>query len=72
MTCLHCQGKMKRGVAPFSLDRLGYHIAWDAIPAWVCTQCGEPFFETREVELIQKALAAVDQQTAQIAAAQAS
>ncbi|MEO6554110.1 MAG: YgiT-type zinc finger protein [Nitrospiraceae bacterium] len=24
------------------------------MPAWVCTQCGEPYFEAKEVELIQK------------------
>ncbi len=36
---------MKKGFAPFSADRKGYHISWDSIPTWVCTQCGEPYFE---------------------------
>ena len=48
MECIHCKGQMKRGAAPFSLDRNGYHVSWDSVPAWVCTQCGEPFFEVRE------------------------
>jgi YgiT-type zinc finger domain-containing protein len=52
MECIHCKGRMKRGTAPFSMDRNGYHVSWDAIPAWVCSQCEEPFFESREVELI--------------------
>ena len=26
---------MKRGVAAFSVDRTGYHVHWDAVPAWV-------------------------------------
>jgi YgiT-type zinc finger domain-containing protein len=43
MECMHCRGRMIRGTAPFSLDRNGYHVSWDAIPAWVCSQCGEPF-----------------------------
>ena len=43
MECMHCKGRMVRGTAPFSLDRNGYHVSWDAIPAWVCSQCGEPF-----------------------------
>jgi hypothetical protein len=30
----------------------------------VCTQCGEPFFESREVELIQKALTELDRESA--------
>jgi YgiT-type zinc finger domain-containing protein len=51
---------MQRGVAGFSVDRKGYHVHWDAIPAWVCTQCGEPLFEAREVDLIQRALVALD------------
>jgi hypothetical protein len=46
------------------LDRNGYHVSWNAIPAWVCTQCGEPFFESREVDLIQKALTELDRESA--------
>jgi YgiT-type zinc finger domain-containing protein len=60
MECLHCKGEMKPGTAPFSIDRRGYHLHWDAIPAWVCKQCGGPFFETREVADIQRALDTVD------------
>ena len=60
---------MKRGTAPFSLDRNGYHISWDAVPAWVCSQCGEPFFEAREVDLIQKALNDLDRESAALTAA---
>lgn len=69
MECLHCKGRMERGTAPFSLDRKGYHVSWDAIPAWVCTQCGEPYFEAREVELIQKALTAMEREGAALVGA---
>lgn len=68
MTCPHCRGTMIRTTAPFSLDRKGYHITWDAIPAWVCRQCGEPVFETREVERIQSVLAALDREMTELAA----
>jgi YgiT-type zinc finger domain-containing protein len=54
---------MVKGSAPFSADRNGYHISWEAIPAWVCSQCGEPLFEENEVSHIQKALQQVDQET---------
>ncbi|HYT53504.1 MAG TPA: YgiT-type zinc finger protein [Verrucomicrobiae bacterium] len=64
MECIHCKGWMKCGTAPFSLDRNGNHVSWDAIPAWVCTQCGEPFFEAREVDLIQNALRDLDRESA--------
>lgn len=56
MECFHCKGRMVRSPAPFSIDRKGSHIIWEAIPAWICTQCGEPFFEAGEVEAIQRAL----------------
>ena len=69
MECLHCKGRMVRSTAPFSLDRKGYHLSWDSVPAWVCTQCGEPFFESREVDLIQKALTELDRDSAALASA---
>jgi YgiT-type zinc finger domain-containing protein len=52
--------------APFSADRDGYHITWESIPAWVCSQCGEVLFEEREVEQIQQALKKIDQDTKQM------
>jgi YgiT-type zinc finger domain-containing protein len=63
MECLCCKAQMKKGTAPFSIDRNGYHISWDAIPAWVCEQCGESLFETQEVNTIQDALAVLDRDT---------
>lgn len=67
MKCLHCQGEMSRGVAPFHVDRKGYHLLLDAVPAWVCSQCGEPYFEDAEVESIQEAIRAVDTQATKLA-----
>ncbi len=64
MRCIHCKGPMRRATVPFGIDRKGYHVFWDAIPAWVCGQCGEPYFEAREVDLIQKALTILDRESA--------
>jgi YgiT-type zinc finger domain-containing protein len=63
MECYHCKGKMVKDNAPFSVDRHGYHIAWESIFAWVCTQCGEALFEENEVNHIQNALQQVDRET---------
>ena len=63
MECIHCKGELIRGTAPFSTDRNGYHITWKAIPAWVCSQCGDALFEENEVDHIQKALEQVDNET---------
>jgi YgiT-type zinc finger domain-containing protein len=66
MECLCCKAQMKKGTAPFSIDRNGYHISLDAIPAWVCEQCGELLLETQEVDTIQDTLAVLDQDTASL------
>jgi YgiT-type zinc finger domain-containing protein len=60
MKCLYCQGTLHKGIAPFSVDRHGYHSHWDALPAWVCNQCGEPLFEPAEVDRVQRAVVALD------------
>lgn len=69
MECLHCKGRLVKGTAPFSVDRGGYHLHWDAIPAWVCTQCGEPLFEGHEVDVIQEAIRALDRESEKLLAA---
>ena len=69
MKCMHCQGTMSRQTAPFHIDRNGYHLSLDAVPAWVCTQCGEPYFEEREVTAIQRLLAQMDEEIAHLAPA---
>jgi hypothetical protein len=33
---------------------------------WVCTLCGEPSFEAREVDRIQEALAALDRESSRL------
>ena len=66
MKCLYCQGAMARATAPFHIDRKGYHLILDTIPAWVCSQCGEPYFEEAEVEAIQQIIRAVDQHMAKL------
>jgi len=70
MECLHCKGRLVKGTAPVSVDRSGYHLYWNAVPAWVCTQCGEPLFEGREVDVIQAVIRALDRESERLLAAQ--
>ena len=67
MKCIHCDGRMKKALAPFHIDRKGYHLSLDAVPAWVCIQCGEPYLEEREVRTIQRLLSQLDKQTSNLA-----
>ena len=64
MECLCYKAQMLRGTAPFTIDRNGYRMSWDSIPAWVCNQCGEVLFEAREVDSIQEVLVGLDRETA--------
>jgi len=68
MKCIHCRGGMKRGRVPFSIDRHGYHLIFDEMPAWVCTQCGESYFEEKEVESVQSLIRTVDKQAEKLLA----
>ena len=68
MECMYCKGKMERGFAPFHIDRKGYHLVFDKVPALICAQCGEVYFDEPQVDSIQKAVLAVDAQTELIAA----
>ncbi len=63
MKCIHCQGDMRRGTTPFHVDRRGCHLMLDAVPAWVCKQCGESYFEENEVDAIQSLVDSLEQKT---------
>jgi YgiT-type zinc finger domain-containing protein len=70
MKCIHCQGQMKRATAPLHIDRKGVHLSLDNIPAWVCSQCGEPYFEAAEVDSVQAILIEVDKNIPRLAEAE--
>jgi YgiT-type zinc finger domain-containing protein len=67
MKCMYCQGEMKKGTAPFHIDREGVHVSLDKIPAWVCSQCGESYFEESEVDAMQALIKAIEEQTQKFA-----
>jgi len=52
---------MKQGTAPLHIDKKGCHVTLDNIPAWVCEQCGEAYFEERQVDAIQDLIRTVEQ-----------
>ena len=68
MSCVHCHGQMKQSSAPFHIDRNGYHLLFDTVPAWVCEQCGEAYFEEREVNAMQRAIQGLDDEARQLVA----
>jgi len=60
MKCIRCQGEMAKGKAPFHIDRESCHLMLDGVPAWVCQQCGETYFEEKEVDAIQDLIRSID------------
>ena len=60
MKCVHCGGRMKKGTAPFHIDRKGCHLMLESVPAWVCEQCGEAYFEEKEVNAIQDLIQSIE------------
>jgi YgiT-type zinc finger domain-containing protein len=68
MKCIHCQGQMRRATTPFHIDRKGCHLMLDAVPAWVCEQCGEAYFEEKEVDTIQDLVRSIETKAEALAA----
>lgn len=67
MKCIHCQGHMKKGTVPFQIDRKGCHLMLESVPAWVCDQCGEAYFEENEVDAIQDMIKSIEQKAEALA-----
>lgn len=63
MRCMHCQGTMSRSFSHFHIVREFYNLMLDEVPAWVCGQCGESYFEENEVDRIQDIIRAIEERT---------
>ena len=60
MKCIHCRGPLRKGAAPFHIDRKGCHVLFQQIPAWVCDQCGESYLEDKEIDSVQDLIRVID------------
>jgi YgiT-type zinc finger domain-containing protein len=63
------RGRCDRKKKPLHIDRKGYHLTLEAVPAWVCQQCGEVYFDEAEVDSIQEIIQAVEDRTKKMSAA---
>ncbi|MBF0548702.1 MAG: YgiT-type zinc finger protein [Candidatus Riflebacteria bacterium] len=60
---------MKNQGVPFHIDRKGFHITFDSVPAWVCQQCGQAMFEESETRDIESVIEAVEKKAKNLAKA---
>ena len=59
MTCVICKaGETKAGRATFTVDRDGHTYVLREVPALVCQQCSEPYFDA---EVTKQVFAQVEQ-----------
>jgi YgiT-type zinc finger domain-containing protein len=62
MQCHFCGGDMKKGITTYTLNKAGYHLLIDDVPAWICQQCNEACFEENAVEIMQEMIINLDRQ----------
>jgi YgiT-type zinc finger domain-containing protein len=62
MKCYFCRGEMQKAKIPYTINKKGYHLLIDEVPAWICEQCGEQYFEGNVVDAIQKLVGMLDVQ----------
>lgn len=61
-----CKGEMEKSMVAYTVDRKGYHLFLERIPAYVCSQCGERYFEEKEVNAIQDMLKVFEEKLQQV------
>ncbi|MDH5720497.1 MAG: YgiT-type zinc finger protein [Spirochaetia bacterium] len=67
MEYIFCKGKLEKKTAPFTVERKDYQIHYNALPAFVCVQCGEPVFEENALALIQKSVKSIEEEKLRLA-----
>lgn len=60
MECPHCHGSLQAGKISYTVNRNGYHLIIDDVPAFICEQCQEPMFTEEAVRLVQQMIHALD------------
>ena len=63
MKCLYCQAPVAKATTAVRVNRNGYQLTWQAVPAWVCTRCDQPYFERQEVEVVRQAVGSLTRLT---------
>jgi YgiT-type zinc finger domain-containing protein len=61
MKCLLCKGDMEKSSVAYTVDRKGFHLFIKKIPAYICSQCGEKYFEEKEVKAIQNMIKTLEE-----------
>ena len=66
MKCIYCGGEMEKEKTTYTIDREGYHLFLEDVPAYVCSQCGEKHFPEEEVEKIQNMIRGLEKDISKV------
>ena len=66
MECYYCKGEMKRGSTTYTINKKGYHLLIDDVPAWICSRCREVYFEDDAVDAVQEVIKGIDTKLAKL------
>ena len=56
MTCSYCQGELEERLVQHEYRWEGKLFVFEDVPARVCRQCGEKYFEAKVVKAMEKAV----------------
>ena len=68
MACPHCHDDLHPGSTSYTVNRNGYHLIIDDVPALVCDQCYDPLFAEDTVRLVQQMIRALDDRRQELSA----
>jgi YgiT-type zinc finger domain-containing protein len=54
--CSECKGRMRRKTISQEFEREGVKVKLSGFKAWVCSQCGEIYFEPGRAEKVTQAV----------------
>ncbi|PKP59617.1 MAG: hypothetical protein CVT88_05015 [Candidatus Altiarchaeales archaeon HGW-Altiarchaeales-1] len=60
MKCHFCGEEMNKGKTTYTVNKHNYHLIIDDVSAWICSQCGEVYFEEESVDVIQNMIKSID------------
>jgi len=55
-SCSECKGKLRRKTISQEFEREGAKVRISGIKAWVCSQCGETYFEPGGADKVAQAV----------------
>ncbi len=68
MKCLYCNGEMEKSDSTYTINRKGYHLFLQHIPAYICSKCGEKYFGEEEIGAIQNLMRTLESEVSKLQA----